>query len=216
MSATLGVLLKEIEPALTIAMFETLHDCAQESSNGWNNAGTGHAGNCELYFTPQRNDGSVDISKALEVNTEFDLSRQLWSFLVDKGAIRDPRAFIHPCPHMSFVQGAGSGNDWNGLTMGHFVIREISAGVDPKEPFGVRSGNGSCCPSAAVRRFASTADPAYTGRNRRAHHERGSFGADASGRPGELIICGRFNLPNDIDEGTQTGWNIPPPRIIEA
>ena len=60
MSATLGVLLKEIEPALTIAMFETLHDCAQESSNGWNNAGTGHAGNCELYFTPQRNDGSVD------------------------------------------------------------------------------------------------------------------------------------------------------------
>ncbi|HEY1432534.1 MAG TPA: malate:quinone oxidoreductase, partial [Stellaceae bacterium] len=64
MSATLGVLLKEVEPALTIAMFETLHDCAQESSNGWNNAGTGHAGNCELYYTPQRDDGSVDISKA--------------------------------------------------------------------------------------------------------------------------------------------------------
>jgi malate dehydrogenase (quinone) len=81
MSATLGVLLKEIEPALTIAMFETLHDCAQESSNGWNNAGTGHAGSCELYYTPQRADGSVDISKALKVNTEFDLSRQLWSFL---------------------------------------------------------------------------------------------------------------------------------------
>src|ERR1700760_3898986 len=68
MSATLGVLLKEVEPALTIAMFETLHDCAQESSNGWNNAGTGHAGNCEVYYTPQRDDGSVDISKALEVN----------------------------------------------------------------------------------------------------------------------------------------------------
>jgi malate dehydrogenase (quinone) len=108
MSATLGVLLKEIEPALTIAMFETLHDCAQESSNGWNNAGTGHAGNCELYYTPQRDDGSVDISKALEVNTQFDLSRQLWSFLVDKGAISDPRAFIRPCPHMSFVWGAGN------------------------------------------------------------------------------------------------------------
>ena len=58
MSATLGVLLKEIEPALTIAMFETLDDCAQESSNGWNNAGTGHAGNCELYYTPQRNDAA--------------------------------------------------------------------------------------------------------------------------------------------------------------
>jgi malate dehydrogenase (quinone) len=108
MSATLGVLLKEVEPALTIAIFETLHDCAQESSNGWNNAGTGHAGYCELYYTPQRNDGSVDISKALEVNSEFDLSRQLWSFLVRKGAIPDPRAFIHPCPHMSFVWGAGN------------------------------------------------------------------------------------------------------------
>jgi malate dehydrogenase (quinone) len=108
MSATLGVILKEVEPPLTVAMFETLHDCAQESSNGWNNAGTGHAGNCELYYTPQRSDCSVDISKALEFNTEFDLSRQLWSFLVDKGAIRDPRAFIHPCPHMSFVRGAGN------------------------------------------------------------------------------------------------------------
>ncbi|HYZ20995.1 MAG TPA: malate dehydrogenase (quinone) [Rhodopila sp.] len=108
MSATLGMLLKEVEPALTITMFETLHDCAQESSNGWNNAGTGHAGNCELYYTPQRNDGSVDISKALEVNTEFDVSRQFWSFLVNKGAIPDPRAFIHPCPHMSFVWGAGN------------------------------------------------------------------------------------------------------------
>jgi malate dehydrogenase (quinone) len=98
MSATLGTFLKELEPSLTIAIFETLHDCAYESSNGWNNAGTGHAGNCELYYTPQRKDGSVDISKALEVNTEFDLSRQLWSFLVDKGAIPDPRGFHPPLP----------------------------------------------------------------------------------------------------------------------
>ena len=106
MSATLGTFLKTLEPSLTVAMFETLHDCAQESSDGWNNAGTGHAANCELNYTPQRNDGSVDISRALEVNTEFDLSRQFWSFLVNKGAIPDPRAFIHPCPHMSFVWGA--------------------------------------------------------------------------------------------------------------
>ena len=106
MSATLGTFLKELEPSLSIAMFETLDDCAQESSEGWNNAGTGHAANCELNYTPQRPDGSVDISKALEVNTEFDLSRQLWSFLVNNGAIPDPGAFIHPCPHMSFVWGA--------------------------------------------------------------------------------------------------------------
>ena len=108
MSATLGTFLKTLEPSLTVVMFETLHDCAQESSDGWNNAGTGHAANCELNYTPQRNDGSVDISRALVVNTEFDLSRQLWSFLVNKGAIPDPRAFIHPCPHMSFVWGAGN------------------------------------------------------------------------------------------------------------
>jgi malate dehydrogenase (quinone) len=105
MSATLGAVLKELEPSLNVAMFETLADCAQESSHAWNNAGTGHAANCELNYTPQRPDGSIDISKALEVNTEFDISRQLWAHLVGKGAIPDPRAFLHPCPHMSFVWG---------------------------------------------------------------------------------------------------------------
>ena len=105
MSATLGTVLKELEPSLNIVMLETLADCAQESSHAWNNAGTGHAANCELNYTPQRADGSVDISKALEVNTEFDISRQLWAYLVGKGAIPDPRAFLHPCPHMSFVWG---------------------------------------------------------------------------------------------------------------
>ena len=105
MSATLGTLLKELDPSLSIVMLETLDDCGQESSQAWNNAGTGHAANCELNYTPQNADGSVDISRALEVNTEFDLSRQLWSYLIKKGAIADPRAFIHPCPHMSFVWG---------------------------------------------------------------------------------------------------------------
>ena len=105
MSATLGVLLKELDPALSIVMYETLEDCAQESSSGWNNAGTGHAANCEMNYTPQRDDGSIDISKALDVNTEFDISRQLWAYLVKQGAIPDPQAFIHPCPHMSFVWG---------------------------------------------------------------------------------------------------------------
>lgn len=105
MSATLGTVLKELEPTLEVVMFETLHDCAQESSEAWNNAGTGHAANCELNYTPRRSDGSIDISRALRVNTEFDVSRQLWSYLVTKGAIPDPRAFIEPCPHMSFVWG---------------------------------------------------------------------------------------------------------------
>src|SRR6201996_150143 len=105
MSSTLGVFLKDLELALTIAMFETLEDCGLESSESWNNAGTGHAANCEMNYTPERPDRSVDISKALEVNVEFDLSRQFWSYLVKKGAITDPRSFIHPVPHMSFVHG---------------------------------------------------------------------------------------------------------------
>jgi malate dehydrogenase (quinone) len=83
-----------------------LDGAAEESSDAWNNAGTGHAALCELNYTPERSDGSIDISKALEVNVEFDLSRQLWSYLVTKGAIADPRSFIHPCPHMSLVRGA--------------------------------------------------------------------------------------------------------------
>ncbi len=106
MSATLGVFLKELEPALNVEMFETLEGAALESSDAWNNAGTGHAANCELNYTPERSDGSIDISKALEVNVEFDLSRQLWSYLVKNGAFADPQSFIHPVPHMSFVRGA--------------------------------------------------------------------------------------------------------------
>jgi malate dehydrogenase (quinone) len=106
MSATLAVFLKELNPALNVEIFETLEGPAEESSDAWNNAGTGHAALCELNYTPERSDGSIDISKALEVNVEFDLSRQLWSYLVTKAAIADPRSFIHPVPHMSFVRGA--------------------------------------------------------------------------------------------------------------
>ncbi len=106
MSATLAVILKELQPALTIHIFEILDRPAQESSNAWNNAGTGHAALCELNYTPPRSDGSIDISKALVVNTEFDLSRQLWSYLVKKGAIKDPQSFIHSVPHFSFVRGS--------------------------------------------------------------------------------------------------------------
>ena len=105
MSATLAVFLKELDPSLKIEIHEVLEAEAQESSNAWNNAGTGHAALCELNYTPQKADGSIDISKALEVNTEFDLSRQFWSYLTKKGAIKDPQSFIHPVPHMSFVRG---------------------------------------------------------------------------------------------------------------
>ena len=106
MSATLAVILKELNPKLKIEIYELLGSAAQESSNAWNNAGTGHAALCELGYTPAKPDGSIDISEALQVNTEFDLSRQLWAYLVKKEAIRDPQSFIHPVPHVSFVRGA--------------------------------------------------------------------------------------------------------------
>ncbi|WP_312316969.1 malate dehydrogenase (quinone) [Stenotrophomonas sp.] len=103
MSATTATLLQLLAPQLRIAVVERLQDCAQESSMAWNNAGTGHAANCELNYTPQRDDGSVDIDEALKVNTEFDVSRELWAHLVRIGTITDPRSFLHPCPHISFV-----------------------------------------------------------------------------------------------------------------
>lgn len=105
MSATLAVILKQLQPGMKIEIFEKLDLAAEESSNAWNNAGTGHAALCELNYTPEKN-GIVDISKALEVNTEFDISRQFWAHLVAKGEIKEPRSFIYPMPHLSFVRGA--------------------------------------------------------------------------------------------------------------
>lgn len=106
MSATLAALLKELDPSMSMVAFETLDGCGQESSRAWNNAGTGHAGNCELNYTPRRADGSIDISKALDVNTEFDISRQLWAHWIRQGRLTDPGTFIQPCPHISLVWGA--------------------------------------------------------------------------------------------------------------
>lgn len=105
MSTTLALLLKELEPGLTIEIHELLEAPAMESSNAWNNAGTGHAALCELNYTPEREDGSIDISKALDVNTEFDDSRQFWAHLVKKGILPRPQNFIRNVPHCSFVQG---------------------------------------------------------------------------------------------------------------
>jgi malate dehydrogenase (quinone) len=106
MSTTLGVFLKELQPHLKLEILERLPGEAQESSGAWNNAGTGHAANCELNYTPMGADGNIDIARALEINVEFDMSRQFWSYLVKKGAIASPEEFIQPVPHMSFVIGA--------------------------------------------------------------------------------------------------------------
>lgn len=105
MSATLGSLLKELVPDWEITVFERRAAAGEESSNEWNNAGTGHASLCELNYTVEQADGSVDIGKAIKVNEEFQISKQFWSYLVDSKLIRNPRDFIVPVPHMSFVQG---------------------------------------------------------------------------------------------------------------
>ncbi|MEH6964411.1 malate:quinone oxidoreductase [Priestia megaterium] len=105
MSATLGSLLKELAPEWEIKVFEKLADAGEESSNEWNNAGTGHAALCELNYTSEQADGSIDITKAVQINEQFQLSRQFWSYLVSSNLIHHPREFIMPIPHMSFVQG---------------------------------------------------------------------------------------------------------------
>lgn len=105
MSATLGSLLKELVPDWEITVFERRASAGEESSNEWNNAGTGHSSLCELNYTVEKSDGSIDISKAIKVNEEFQVSKQFWSYLVNSNLIRNPRDFIAPVPHMSFVQG---------------------------------------------------------------------------------------------------------------
>jgi malate dehydrogenase (quinone) len=105
MSATLGALLKELAPDWDIKVFEKLAGAGEESSNEWNNAGTGHAALCELNYTSEKSDGSVDISKAVKINEQFQLSRQFWSYLVDHNLLRRPQDFIMPIPHMSWVEG---------------------------------------------------------------------------------------------------------------
>ncbi|MGG4448108.1 malate:quinone oxidoreductase [Brevibacillus porteri] len=105
MSATLGALLKELAPELEIKVFEKLAKAGEESSNEWNNAGTGHAALCELNYTSEKADGSIDIGKAIKINEHFQLSRQFWAYLVKNNLIQNPQDFIMPIPHMSMVQG---------------------------------------------------------------------------------------------------------------
>jgi malate dehydrogenase (quinone) len=105
MSATLGTYLQELEPDWSIDMVERLDGVALESSNGWNNAGTGHSALAEMNYTPEKADGSIDISKAVEINESFQISRQFWTYQVENGVLHNPRSFINSTPHMSFVWG---------------------------------------------------------------------------------------------------------------
>ncbi|AZZ81951.1 malate dehydrogenase (quinone) [Gordonia alkanivorans] len=105
MSATLGALLRQLQPDWSISLFERLDAAAAESSDPWNNAGTGHSALCELNYTPKTADGDVDITKALNINEQFQVSRQFWAHAVDKGILGDPSEFINPIPHVAFTHG---------------------------------------------------------------------------------------------------------------
>src|SRR5579859_2554765 len=105
MSATLGMILKELNPDITIQIIERLDVAGTESSDAWNNAGTGHSAFCELNYTPQKSDGSIDISKALKIAEQFEVSREFWSYLVEKKHLPNPSDFISSVTHMSFVWG---------------------------------------------------------------------------------------------------------------
>jgi len=106
MSATLGALLRRLEPDWSITVVERLDGVAAESSDPWNNAGTGHSGLCELFYTPAQPDGSIDIAKAVRVNEQFQVTRQFWAYAAENGMLTDVRGFLNRVPHVSFVQGA--------------------------------------------------------------------------------------------------------------
>ncbi|MCO6173794.1 malate:quinone oxidoreductase [Flavobacterium sp. NRK F10] len=110
MSATLGTFLKELDPNTTIEIFEKLDTASIESSDAWNNAGTGHSAFCELNYTPEKSDGSVDISKAVKIAEQFEVSRQFWAYLVKKNLVASPENFIRTTPHVSFVWGEDNVN----------------------------------------------------------------------------------------------------------
>jgi malate dehydrogenase (quinone) len=105
MSATLGMFLKELVPNLTIDIYERLDVAAAESSDAWNNAGTGHSAFCELNYTPELPNGAIDTSKAIKIAEQFEVSKQFWAYLVERGLITNPEDFVRSIPHMSFVWG---------------------------------------------------------------------------------------------------------------
>ena len=105
MSATLALMLKLIDSSVKIAIFERLDKVAQESSEAWNNSGTGHSAFCELNYTPEKEDGGIDISKAIQIFDQFEKSKQFWAYLVDQNLVKNPKQFIHKAPHHSWVTG---------------------------------------------------------------------------------------------------------------
>ncbi|MEO5999719.1 MAG: malate:quinone oxidoreductase [Chitinophagaceae bacterium] len=136
MSATLGILLKQLQPDLTVEIFERLDMAAAESSDAWNNAGTGHSAFCELNYTPEKEDRSIEISKAINIAESFEESRQLWSYLIKNNLITLPESFIRNIPHISFVWGEDNvaylNKRFTALTKSH-LFKGMMYSEDPEQ-----------------------------------------------------------------------------------
>jgi malate dehydrogenase (quinone) len=136
MSATLGVLLKELQPDITIEIYERLDVAAAESSDAWNNAGTGHSAFCELNYTPVKSDGRIDTSKAVKIAESFEESRQFWAYLIQQNLIKLPETFIRSIPHMSFVWEEDNvrflKNRYQALTQCH-LFKGMQYSEDPEQ-----------------------------------------------------------------------------------
>ncbi|GAA2750061.1 malate:quinone oxidoreductase [Amnibacterium kyonggiense] len=135
MSATLGTLLHALQPDWSIRIYERLGGVAEESSNPWNNAGTGHAALCELNYTPERPDGSIDITSAVKVNEQFQVSREFWASLAEHAKLPKDALFINSTPHMTFVRGKEHVDylrrRWEALT-DHPLFADMEYSEDPK------------------------------------------------------------------------------------
>ncbi|PKF62704.1 malate dehydrogenase (quinone) [Psychromonas sp. psych-6C06] len=135
MSATLGMMLTELDPSLKVVMVERLDHVAHESTHGWNNAGTGHAGYCELNYTPEAADGSVAIERAQAINASFEVTLQFWSYLVKNNILPDPDKFINSIPHQSLVWGEKDVKflrERYKLLSAHHLFKDMQYSEDPK------------------------------------------------------------------------------------
>ena len=163
MSATLGTMLHALQPDWSIRIYERLGAVAEESSNPWNNAGTGHAALCELNYTPEKPDGTIEISSAVKVNEQFQLSREFWSSLAERASIASESLFINSTPHMTFVRGKENVDflrrRWEALT-DHPLFSAMEYSEDPKVIHGwaplLMVGRDRLEPVAATRAEAGT------------------------------------------------------------
>lgn len=102
MGTTFAVLAKELAPELDVTILERLEGPGAGNSWVFNNAGTGHEANCELNYTPV-DEEVISVEKALKIHAQFNVAKQFWAYLVNKGAIQDPKTFINQTKHCTIV-----------------------------------------------------------------------------------------------------------------